>query len=461
MRKKERNENVSHQTNKMGNAPLARLIITMSVPTMISMLIGALYNIVDSMFVAQLGEDALTAVSLVYPIQTLLLAVAVGTGVGVNSLVARRLGEGRTEDAGRAATHGVVLSVLSWLVFALVGLLGSEWFICFFSNNPDVVQMGSAYSLIVTTASFGQFISIGIEKIFQAAGQMLIPMLLQTLGAVVNIILDPFFIFGWGFFPEWGVTGAAVATVLGQIIVLVVYCFILKYRQCPVQFQFRRFRFSWRTVCKIYAVGFPAIIMQSIFSVVVTFFNAILAGFSQSAVSVLGVYFKLQSFVFMPIFGLSQGIMPIMGYNYGARNIQRLNRTIQISIALSCGVMAVGMCIFFLFPAQLLQLFQASDTMLAIGIPALRTVAVSFCFAGVDIVMATFFQAVGMGGRSLFISVLRQIFFLLPLAWIFAKIGLNWVWVSFPISEAVSLAICLVLFFSVYKKHILPLNKAL
>lgn len=452
---------MSHQTNKMGSAPLARLIITMSVPTMISMLIGALYNIVDSMFVAQLGEDALTAVSLVYPIQTLLLAVAVGTGVGVNSLVARRLGEGRTEDAGRAATHGIVLSVLSWLVFAIVGLLGSEWFIHFFSNSPDVVQMGSVYSLIVTTASFGQFISIGIEKIFQAAGQMLIPMLLQTLGAVVNIVLDPFFIFGWGFFPEWGVAGAAVATVLGQIIVLVVYCFILKYRQCPVQFQFRRFRFSWRTVGKIYAVGFPAIIMQSIFSVVVTFFNAILAGFSQSAVSVLGVYFKLQSFVFMPIFGLSQGIMPIMGYNYGARNIQRLNRTIQISIALSCGVMAVGMCIFFLFPAQLLQLFQASDTMLAIGIPALRMVAVSFCFAGVDIVMATFFQAVGMGGRSLFISVLRQIFFLLPLAWAFAKIGLNWVWVSFPISEAVSLAICLVLFFSVYKKHILPLNKAL
>ncbi len=452
---------MSHQTNRMGSAPLTRLIITMSVPTMISMLIGALYNIVDSMFVAQLGEDALVAVSLVYPVQTLLLAVAVGTGVGVNSLVARRLGEGKIEDAQKAATHGIMLAIVSWLVFALIGFIGSNRFISLFSTDPHVVQMGSAYSVIVTTASFGQFVSIAIEKVFQATGQMLIPMLLQTLGAVVNIVLDPCFIFGWGFFPKWGVAGAAVATVLGQIIVLVVYCFILKYRQCPVQFQFRHFRFSWKTVRKIYVVGIPAIIMQSIFSVVVTFFNAILAGFSQSAVSVLGVYFKLQSFVFMPIFGLSQGIMPIMGYNYGARNIQRLNRTIQISVVLSCGVMAVGMCIFFLFPAQLLQLFQASDTMLAIGVPALRMVAVSFCFAGVDIVMATFFQAVGMGGRSLFISVLRQIFFLLPLAWIFAQIGLNWVWVSFPISEAVSLAICLVLFFSVYKKHILPLHKVI
>lgn len=440
--------------NKMGSAPMLGLILSMSLPAMFSMLVQALYNVVDSYFVAKLSENALTAVSLVFPIQNLLIAVGVGTAVGINSLISRRLGEGRREEADRAAAHGIILGLLNWVLFALFGLFCSRLFIGAFTNTAEVVEMGTQYMSIVCIFSIGIFVEVNIEKTLQATGNMIYPMVFQLIGAVTNIVLDPIFIFGMFGMPKMGVAGAAVATVAGQILAMIVAAVVIFLKEHEVTISFRGFRVNWNTVRNIYAVGFPAIIMQSIGSVMVMGMNAILIAFTETAVAFFGVYFKLQSFVFMPVFGLTQGVMPIMGYNYGARKKARLMSALKIGSVIALVIMACGMALFWAIPDGLLTIFNASEQMLAIGVPALRTISLCFLPAALGILFSTLFQAVGHGVSSLIISVLRQLVILLPAAFLLAQIGLQPIWYAFPIAEGFSLLASILLFVRMYRKTI-------
>ncbi len=446
--------------NKMGAAPVARLILSMSLPAMFSMLVQSLYNIVDSIFVAKIGESALAAVSLAFPIQTLMIAVAVGTGVGINSLISRRLGEGDQEAADRAASHGIVLGVISWALFALLGLLFSRPFIQIFSSNEAVVQAGTDYLAIVTILSFGIFVEVSVEKTLQATGNMIYPMVFQLIGAVINLIMDPILIFGLMGFPAMGVAGAALATVLGQIIAMVYSLYIVFRKDHEVTIRLKRFRFHRRTVKDIYTVGAPSILMQSIGAALNIGLNAILAGFSEAAVSVMGVYYKLQSFVFMPVFGLNQGVMPIMGYNYGARNRKRVMDALKWGCVIAVCIMAIGCILFMGFPQQLLGLFNPSPEMLEIGIPALRIISLCFLPAALGIIASTLFQAIGMGSRSLIISILRQVVIILPAAYLLSKISLLSVWYAFPLAEFVSLLVSIFFVWQVYRSKLRQLDEA-
>lgn len=440
--------------NKMGTSPMLKLIVSMSLPSIFSMLVQSLYNVVDSMFVSWYSPDALTAVSLAFPIQSLLIAVAVGTGVGINSLVSRRLGEGRQEEASRAATHGILLGAFSWVIFALYGIFGTRAFFASFTENPVVFDMGVSYLSIVTIMSFGMLIEVNLEKTLQATGNMIYPMLFQLTGAVTNLILDPIMIFGLLGFPKMGVAGAALATVLGQILAMVFSLIVIFKKKHAIHITFKKFKFNWRAVRDIYAVGLPSIIMQSIGSFMTMGINAILVGFSEIAVSVFGIYFKLQSFVFMPVFGLTHGVMPIMGFNYGAKNKRRVMDALKFGSIIACGIMLLGTLLFWIFPKELLAIFNASEELYAIGVPALRLISLCFVPAAIGIIFSTLFQAVGMGARSLFISVLRQLVVLLPAAYLLSKIGLESVWYAFPIAETVSLAASLLIFASLYRKHL-------
>ena len=320
------------QENKMGHAPMLKLIMSMSLPAMFSMLVQALYNVVDSVFVSQIstGDAELTAVSIAFPIQMLLIAFGVGTGIGLNSLVSRRLGEQDFKAANSAATHGILLGILNWVIFAVFGIAFSRLLMPLFTNNAAIAEMSINYLHIVTVFSFGVFIEINLEKTLQATGNMIFPMLFQLSGAIINIIFDPIFIFGWFGLPAMGVTGAAIATVMGQIISMIFAIVVVFTREHAVHITFKGFRLSWRTIKDIYAVGIPSIIMQSIGSLLIMGLNGILKGFSDTATAVLGVYYKLQSFVFMPVFGLTHGVLPIMGYNFGARNKKRLLDALKI-----------------------------------------------------------------------------------------------------------------------------------
>ncbi len=440
--------------NKMGTAPMLRLILTMSLPAMFSMLIQALYNIVDSYFVAQLSESALTAVSLAFPIQMLLVSVAVGTSIGINSLVSRRLGEKNFEAADKAATHGLMLSAASWLVFAVIGATCMNLFFGSFTDDITVVTMSVQYTSVVLIFSMGSFIEIAAEKTLQATGDMLHPMIFQLIGAVINIILDPIMIFGLFGFPQLGIRGAAIATVTGQIIAMLYSLYVMLGKKHVIKVSFKSFRIDRKIIGDIYAVGLPSIIMQSIGSVMTTALNSILIAFSQSAVSVFGIYFKLQSFIFMPVFGLTHGVMPIMGYNFGARNRKRLMSALKIGSSIAFVIMIAGTLIFWIFTRELLMIFNASDTMLSIGVPALRIISLCFPAAALGIMFSSMFQAMGMGLYSLAISALRQLVLLVPSAYIFSKFALNHVWLSFPFAEAFSLIISICMLLSIYKKKI-------
>lgn len=444
-------------SNKMGEAPMLKLIVSMSLPAMFSMLIQALYNIVDSMFVAQIGEDALTAVSLAFPVQMLLVSVGVGTGVGINSLVARRLGERHKMDADAAAAHGLLLSAAMWVIFALLGALFTRPFIGLFTDDQNILRMGSDYLWVVTVFSFGVFLELSVEKTLQATGNMIFPMLFQLTGAVMNIILDPIFIFGLLGVPAFGVKGAAIATVIGQIGAMAFALCILFFKKHDVHITFRRFRWNWRIVRDIYSVGVPSIIMQSIGSFLVMGLNAILARFA-SAVAVLGIYYKLQSFVFMPVFGLTQGVLPIMGYNYGARSKQRLMHALKIGVVIAVGIMILGTALFWLGTDWLLALFKATPqdapAMYTTGVDALHLISLSFIPAALGILFSTLFQATGFGTRSLIVSVLRQLVVILPCAWAFSFISVHAVWYAFPLAEVVSFIVSILLFWTLYKKHL-------
>ena len=441
------------RNNKMGSAPMFKLIMSMSLPAMFSMIIQALYNIVDSIFVAQINENALTAVSLAYPVQMLIISVAVGTGVGLNSLVSRRLGEGKQEEADSAASHGLFLGIATWIVFALLGFFLTDTFFHMFTDDPEIFAMGTQYLSCVLIFSVGVFIELNLEKTLQATGNMIYPMLFMLVGTVTNIILDPLLIFGIGFFPKLGVLGAAVATVIGQIFSMIFSIYVMFRKEHDVHIHF-----SLDTVKNIYAVGFPSIIMQSISSVMIFFMNGILIAFSNSAVSVLGVYYKLQSFVFMPVFGLTHGVMPIIGFNYGAKKKQRMLSALKYGCLIAFVIMVAGTALFWILPEQLLMMFNASDAMLSIGVPALRTISICFIPATIGIMFTTLFQAVGKGIRSLFISVLRQLVILLPAAYLLSFAGLSYVWYAFPIAELVALVAAVLLYVGLVKKDFKKLD---
>ncbi len=453
---------VENQTeNKMGRDPVLKLIISMSLPAMFSMLVQALYNIVDSYFVSQVSENALTAVSLAFPIQMLMVSVAVGTSIGINSFISRKLGERRQELADSAAAHGILLAVFSWFIFALVGIFGSRFFFQSFTDIAEIVEMGTQYIGICCICSFGVFVEVNLEKTLQATGNMIYPMLFQLVGAVTNIILDPIFIFGWLGLPAMGVSGAAIATVLGQIVSMLFAIYIVKAKDHDITIRFKGFKFDWGIVKSIYAVGFPSIIMQSIGSVMNVAMNAILISFTETAVAVFGVYYKLQSFIFMPVFGLTHGVMPIMGYNFGARNKARLMSALKIGGIIALIIMTVGTVIFWAVPDLLLSIFNASDHMLKIGVPALRLISTCFIPAALGIIFSTLFQAVGKGTYSLIISVLRQLVILVPCAYLLAQtLQVENVWFAFPIAETFSLLASVLLFVRLYRKTIKPLSTA-
>ena len=433
---------MQQSVNKMGVRPIFPLLMSMAFPPIVSMWIQSLYNIVDSMFVARYSEDALTAVSLAFPVQNLLLAVAVGTGVGLNSYIARQLGEGKREEAGRTAAHGILLAVVNGLIFVVLGLLLVKPFFRLFTSDADIYAMGCQYTSIVTLLSIGMQVHIAIEKILQSTGKMLFPMFMQAFGAIVNIILDPIMIFGLFGFPRMGAAGAALATVIGQMSAMLMSILVLWLGRHEVTVSFRHFRLDWSTVKQIYIVGFPSILMNSLGSLLVTGLNRILVGFSNTAVSVYGVVFKLQTFIYMPASGLIQGAMPIMGYNYGAQNRKRLLKTLRCSLLVTVFIMAAGNLLFVLCPQWLLSLFDASGEMSAIGVPALRIISCSYIPAAFCVIFSTLFQAMGKGGYSLVVFLSRQLLIPLPSAFLLAGVvGLYGVWLAFPIAEVLSAVI--------------------
>lgn len=444
----------SGKENRMGTAPVLPLIFKMSLPAIFSMLVQALYNIVDSMFISWYAEEGLTAVSLAFPVQMLISAVGVGTAVGINSLISRRLGEKRQDEADSAASHGLVLAVLSAIPFMIFGLFFTRMFFASYSSNSLVVDYGVEYLSIATVFSFGILVEMAAEKTLQATGNMIYPMISKLIGSITNLILDPILIFGFLGIPSLGVKGAAIATVAGQILAMMFLLFMLFTRDHAISIRLKGFRFRWETIKNIYIVGLPSIVMQAIGSVANMGLNAILSGFSDMAVSVMGVYSKLQSFVFMPLFGLNQGVMPIMGYNYGARNKKRFTDTLKYATMIAVCIMALGTIIFWTIPRPLLGIFQASDEMLAVGVPAFRSISICFIPAAIGISFSTVFQAVGLGVKSLLVSLFRQLVFLLPLAYILAKVSLMAVWYAFPIAEAVSLVISIVFLKQVYNAKI-------
>ena len=436
----------------MGTMPVGRLIITMAWPAMLSMIIQAMYNIVDSFFVSMVGEEALAAVTYVFPIQMVMISTIIGTGVGINSLISRRLGARRFEEANLAASHGYRLAFFGWAFFALVGLFLSEPLMKVMTDTPYIVQNGAIYLSIVLTGSLFIFVQITSEKILQATGNMIFPMLCSITGGVTNIVFDPLLIFGIGPFPEMGVTGAAVATVIGQLFSMILGQLLLFKGNHPVKVSIRGWKWNWQICKDIYAVGAPAILMQCIASVLQFCMNLILSGFTETAVAVNGVYGRLQSFIFMPCFGLNQGVLPIMGYNYGARNKKRLMDTYKKGIFLALGIMTCGLIVFQIFPAQLIGIFNStgSDEMLDIGVHAFRALSCCFIPAAFGILSGALFQATGHGFLSLFGSLIRQLFGVLPLAILFAEFcGLNMVWWSFPLAEIIG-----TLYFAIIAKRL-------
>lgn len=444
--------------NKMGVMPIPKLLISMSLPMIISMLVQALYNIVDSMFVAQLNEAALTAVSLAFPVQNLMIAVAAGTGVGINALLSKSLGERRFDEANRIASNGVFLAFLSYIVFAIVGGLGAHLFFASQTNDAQIVKYGTQYMMIISVASLGIFLQITYERLLQSTGKTIFNMITQGTGAIVNIILDPIMIFGWFGFPAMGVAGAALATVIGQFVAVFLAIYFNHRFNTEIKVQFRGFRPNFRVIKNIYKIGVPSIIMQSIGSLTTFCMNNILLMFSSTAATVFGVYFKLQSFIFMPVFGLTNGMIPIIAYNYGARNKKRITDTIKLSVFIAIGIMLLGLTAFQVVPSILLGLFDASENMLAIGVPALRIISISFVFAGYCIVTSCVFQALGNGVYSLILSACRQLLIILPVAFTFAKLfGLHMVWWAYPAAEIASVIICTILLKRILKQKLAQL----
>ena len=448
------------QENKMGVLPVGKLLAGMAVPMMISMLVQALYNIVDSVFVSRLSENAFNAVGLAFPLQSLMIAVGAGTAVGINALLSRSLGEKKQEMADRAAGAGIfLLPICSYLVFAFIGLfLSRPFFVAQAKAVPEIVEYGVQYTRICLGLSVGIFSQFCFERLLQSTGRTSLAMCTQLLGAIINIVMDPILIFGLCGAPRMGVAGAAVATVVGQIVAAIVG--LIVNIKCNHDIHIHRKNIRWDPIVakEIYRVGIPSIIMQSISSVMTFGMNKILFVFTPTATAVFGAYFKIQSFVFMPIFGLNNGMVPIISYNYGARRPDRVKKTIKLAVCYAECIMLIGFCIFQFAPDKVLGIFAASDAMLAIGIPAMRIICLHFLLAGASIVLSSVFQALGNGVFSLIVSVCRQLFVLLPAAWLLAQTGnVNNVWWAFLIAEIVSVLLSLGFYARINKNIIAPM----
>jgi len=440
--------------NRLGTERIPSLVMKMSVPMMASMLIQALYNIVDSIFVSHYTPLCLTAVSLAFPLQNLMIGFSVGTGVGINSVISRRLGEKNEKAASDAAHTALFLEMMTYIPFLIIGLFFVEPFFRMYTQDEELIELSVAYARICLCFSFGMFVDICCERIMQASGDSFHPMVVQMTGAVANIILDPIFIFTF----DMGISGAAIATVLGQILAMFVGIYFVG-RHGVIKIHVRRIRPHKHLVGQIYAVGIPSIIMNSVGTLMVSLINSILIAFSAVAVSVFGVYFKLQSFIFMPVFGLNNGITPILGYNYGAKNKGRMLEAMRFGVVIAVSIMILGLIIFHIFPTWLLDLFGANEEMYQYGIPALRIISLHFPFAAVSIILIASFQAIGYGFASMAVSLIRQLCVLIPLAYILGHfIGVNGVWMSFIFAEGAGLLFALIFFIWLYNNKIKALD---
>lgn len=442
--------------NKMGTMPINKLLFNMALPAILSMTINALYNVVDSIFVSRISEDALTAVSIVNPLQMMIIALSVGSGVGINSLIARRLGAKNQEEADKAASTSIRIGLFNYLIFLIIGVFFTKIFVAGYAEEGTYIfDAACEYCVIVCVGSLFINIQVVLEKVLQSTGNMVAPMLCGLTGAIVNIVLDPILIFGLVGMPEMGVAGAALATVIGQMCGMLVGDVIVIRGEHLVSIKLRGFKMDWQIVKDIYKVGLPSIVMQSIGSIMIIFYNMILVVYSTTAVAVLGIYFKIQSFVFMPVFGLNQGAMPIMGYNYGARDRERLMATYKAAFKVAFVVMVLGTLLFQLLPRQLLMMFDASPEMYEIGIPALRLISICFIPASFGIITGTLFQGTGHGMLSLYGSLIRQLFGILPLAFILIRIGgVTLSWMAFPLAEILGVTYSAIMLRRLYKKEI-------
>lgn len=428
--------------NKMGVMPVNKLLLNMSGPMMISMLVQAMYNVVDSIFVSKIDENALTAVSLAFPLQSVLIALGAGMGVGVNALLSKALGEKDKEMVDKSAANGIFLSLLNYLLFLVIGLTMVKPFYLSQTTDAQIVSYGVDYLTVVCCCSFGVFFQFIFERLLQSTGRTFQTMITQSTGAIINIILDPIFIFGLLGAPRLGVKGAAVATVIGQVVAAIMACIINLKVNTDVSVKLKGFRPDWAIIERIYSVGLPSIIMQSIGSVMVYGLNRILISFSSTATAVFGVYFKLQSFIFMPVFGLNNGLVPIIAYNYGAQKRSRMVKAGKLAVTYAFIIMLCGTIIFQLIPDKLLLLFSASDHMLSMGVPALRIISVHFPVAAFCIIVGSIFQALGRAVYSMINSIMRQIVVLLPAAYLLSLTGeVNNVWWAFLIAEVMSFAV--------------------
>ncbi len=449
--------------NKMGYMSIPRLLFVMAMPMIISMLVQAFYNVVDTYFVSRINEDAVTALSMAFPIQNLMIALATGMAVGINSLLSRSLGEKNYEKANAAALNGLFITLISATIFVIFGLFFSKMFFLAQTDNEVIINYGTSYLSICTIMGFGMFMQITLERLLQSTGHSVHTMISQGLGAIINIILDPILIFGYFGLPEMGTAGAALATVIGQICAMFIALFFNLKVNKEIHFDFKRFRPSLSIIGNILAVGIPSTIMAAIGSVLTFGMNLILMKIlnSSTGVSVYGIFFKLQSFIFMPVFGLVNGMVPIVAFNFGARNRKRIQKTIILSTACAVIYMLIGLAIFQTMPTQLLSIFNASDEMLSIGVYALRFISLSFILAGFDIMMSAVFQALGNGVFSMLISLTRQLIVILPCAYILAiTAGINFIWIAFPIAELVAAVLSVIFFMIIFKKKLKPLDIA-
>lgn len=433
--------------NAMAKKPIFPLLMKMAIPPMISMLIQSMYNIIDSIFVAKLGEQALTAVSLAFPMQNLSLAFSVGLGVAINALIARNLGAKDSKQVNSIANHGIFLTTIHSLLFVFIGLFLMRPFFQMFTNDPTVINYAVTYGSIVITLTFGSIYHITIEKMFQATGSMIVPMLLQGIGAIVNIILDPILIFGINGYLEFGVAGAAIATVIGQMTACILAIILFKRSKSPISINLKHFKPDIKVIKNIYSIAIPSGMMMSLPSILVSILNGLLASVSQTAVAFFGVYYKLQSFVYMPSSGVIQGMRPLVSYNYGAKHYDRVQQIIKTTMITIGAILTAGTLLFVAFPSPILTLFSASDHMLEIGIPGLRIIALGFAFSTFGVVMSGVFEALGKGKESLSISLLRQFIIIIPLSFILINsMGLIGVWITFPLAEITASIIAIWLF---------------
>ena len=445
----------------MGTMPIPKLLITMSGPMMISMLVQALYNVVDSMFVSRISEAALTAVSLAYPVQNLMIAVATGTGVGINALLSRNLGEKNFAQANRVASNTIFLGVVSSLAVALLGIVGTRFYFTVQVSDPEIIQLGCDYLFWIMILSIGCFGQVLLSRLLQSTGKTVYSMVIQLVGAVLNIILDPILIFGLLGCPALGVTGAAIATVISQFVGLGLGIYYNWRKNPEIRITLSGMRPNLPVISRIYSVGLPSILMQAVPSVLIFGLNQILVSFSETAAAVYGVWFKLQGFAFLPIIGMNNGVVPIVAYNYGARKPDRIVKTVKLAVQVALSIMVVAIVLFQLAPDKLLGFFRASPDMLIIGVPALRTMSLCFIVGGFTIVASSFLQALGKGLLSMSIAVFRQLLLVLPLAWLFSLSGsLNLVWFAFPVAEVLAGLLTAYYIYRIYHRVIRPLADA-